>query len=134
MHTRIVRSGDVSGIRGRLREGMSCTSPEGQRMIGLGRCGLEGVPIQGRRRGGPATNREGSHLRKNAISLGVKEEWEWSGGKQVGRFGTGVRKESCTQLEDEDNEGRKKVWGLGKGTLALGASIRVMAGTRGAST
>ena len=86
MHTRIVRSGDVSGIRGRLREGMSCTSPEGQRMIGLGRCGLEGVPIQGRRRGGPTTNRAGSHMRKNAISLGVKRrvgmEW-WKTRREV---------------------------------------------------
>ena len=85
--SRIVRSGVVSGIQGRLREGMSCASPEGQRTIGL-----EGVPIQGRHRGGSATNRAGRHLRKNIISLGVKEEWKQSGGKHGGRFGTGVRK------------------------------------------
>ena len=50
---------------------MSCALPGGQRRIGLGRCGLEGVPIQGRRRGGLGTNWAGRHLQKNAISLGA---------------------------------------------------------------
>ena len=44
--SRIVRGGIISRIRGRLRKGTSCASPEGQRTIGLGRCGLEGVPWQ----------------------------------------------------------------------------------------
>ena len=78
---------------------MSCASPESQRTIVLGRCGLEGVPIQGRRRGGPGTNRVGRHLQKNAISLGVKEEWKWNGRNQGGRFGPGGRKAHGTHLQ-----------------------------------
>ena len=132
--SRIVRSGMRSGIRGRLGEGMSCASPGGQRTIGIGRCGLEGVPIQGRRRGGTGTNRAGRHLRKNAISLGVKEEWKWNGRKQGGRFGPGGRKSHGTHRHDNARQGgrrTKKGLGLRKGTLALGTSMRGALGTRG---
>ena len=112
-----------------MREGMSCSSLGGQRTIGLGRCGLEGVPIQERRRGGTGTHRAGRHLQKNAISLGVKEEWKWNGRKQGGRFGPGGRKSHGTHRHDNARQGgrrTKKGLGLRKGTLALGTS-----GTRG---
>ena len=93
----------------RLQEGMSCSLPEGQITIGLRRCGLEGVPIQGRRRGRPATNRAGNHLQKNAISVSVKQEWEWSGGNKEGGLGWVLIKLSACTCKTTQNNGGKGV-------------------------
>ena len=116
----------------RLREEMSCASPEGQTTIGLGRCGLEGMPIQGRHQGVPTTNRGGGHLRKNAILLGVKQEKEWSGGNTEGSLGWALIKLLAHARQRKQR--REKGLGFKKGTLALGMSMPGTMGTKGAST
>jgi hypothetical protein len=68
----------------RLGEGLSCAPSDGQTTIGLGGCGLEGVPIQGRRQGGSGIHGASGHLRKKANLVGVKQEQGMSGGNEGG--------------------------------------------------